>query len=191
MARRTTSSTGMPPAGPRRPRRRGSGRSSPSWPKYVMEILFIGGVGLMTVVVYISDPTSRALTLVALFAAAGFRVMPSVVRAMAALTSVRAGRSAVDLVLTDVRASLDHDAHQGVRTGIRLESALELPNVSFAYDNGVEVLRDVDLVVPRGTSIALVGGSGAGKTTLVDLMAGFHRPRTGEILRDGSTSARR
>ncbi len=156
-----------------------------------MEILFIGGVGLMTVVVYISDPTSRALTLVALLAAAGFRVMPSVVRAMAALTSVRAGRSAVDLVLTDVRASSTMTPTRGCERESGWSRRLELRNVSFAYDNGVEVLRDVDLVVPRGTSIALVGGSGAGKTTLVDLMAGFHRPRTGRSCATGSTSARR
>ena len=40
-------------------------------------------------------------------------------------------------------------------------------------------------VIPKGTSLALVGGSGAGKTTLVDVMAGFHQPLAGQVLRDG------
>src|SRR5206468_7780305 len=57
--------------------------------------------------------------------------------------------------------------------------------VSFEYEPSESVLRDVDLEVKRGQVVAIVGPSGAGKTTLVDLLPRFYEPTRGEILMDG------
>jgi ABC-type multidrug transport system fused ATPase/permease subunit len=57
--------------------------------------------------------------------------------------------------------------------------------VSFAYDPGVPVLREVSLHAPAGTTTALVGPSGAGKSTLIGLVMAFHHPTEGRILVDG------
>jgi ABC-type multidrug transport system fused ATPase/permease subunit len=57
--------------------------------------------------------------------------------------------------------------------------------VSFAYEPGVPVLRDVSLHAPAGTTTALVGPSGAGKSTLIGLVMAFHHPTEGRILVDG------
>jgi ATP-binding cassette subfamily B protein/subfamily B ATP-binding cassette protein MsbA len=66
-----------------------------------------------------------------------------------------------------------------VRGDIRIE------NVSFAYDGRRDALRDVSLAIPAGSSVALVGPSGACKTTLVSLLPRFYDPRIGRILLDG------
>ena len=58
-------------------------------------------------------------------------------------------------------------------------------DVSFAYREGVTVLEDFNVTVPAGTVVALVGRSGAGKTTVTDLVARFHDPSSGRILVDG------
>jgi len=64
--------------------------------------------------------------------------------------------------------------------------SLEYCNVSFRYnDNDPYVLREINLVIPKGKMIALVGPSGAGKTTLADLLPRFYDIREGEILLDG------
>ena len=68
--------------------------------------------------------------------------------------------------------------------GIRHEIAFE--GVSFHYRAGEPVLRDIDFVAPAGTVTALVGPSGAGKTTLVDLIGRFYEPTEGRILIDGN-----
>lgn len=57
-------------------------------------------------------------------------------------------------------------------------------NVSFSYDSGTEVLKDISFAVPKGQVTAIVGPSGAGKTTLVDLLPRFRDPQAGEILLD-------
>lgn len=62
---------------------------------------------------------------------------------------------------------------------------IEFRDVSFAYGEGKEVLSHIDLVVPRGAMVAIVGPSGAGKTTLVDLLPRFYDCTAGEILIDG------
>ena len=67
----------------------------------------------------------------------------------------------------------------------RIERGLELRSLSFAYTPGQPVLEDVNLVLPAGTSLALVGPSGAGKSTLADLVARFYEPVSGTILLDG------
>jgi subfamily B ATP-binding cassette protein MsbA len=78
--------------------------------------------------------------------------------------------------------SEEYDPHrypiQRMQEGIRLES------VSFAYGEK-EVLRGITLEIPVGTRVALVGPSGAGKTTLADLICGFYQPTTGKIYIDG------
>jgi len=62
---------------------------------------------------------------------------------------------------------------------------IEYRGVSFEYEAGESVLRDVDLEVRRGQVVAIVGPSGAGKTTLVDLLPRFYEPTRGEIVMDG------
>jgi ATP-binding cassette, subfamily B, bacterial MsbA len=62
--------------------------------------------------------------------------------------------------------------------------SFQLKNVSFAYQDK-EVLTDINLTVPKGKTIALVGPSGGGKSTLMDLIPRFIEPRSGEILIDG------
>ena len=64
------------------------------------------------------------------------------------------------------------------------EDKIEFKSVCFAYENGREVLKDINITVPKGKTIALVGQSGSGKSTLVDLVPRYHDVTSGEVLID-------
>jgi ATP-binding cassette subfamily B protein RaxB len=82
-----------------------------------------------------------------------------------------------DIVLTAPEAEPDVPARDG-----DLPARLELHGVSFRYsDNEPEVLKDINIVIEPGESVAISGPSGCGKTTLLKLMLGIHAPQSGEI----------
>lgn len=78
---------------------------------------------------------------------------------------------------------LDEDASRAPIEELRGDIALD--GVTFAYNEGESVLRNVSLSAPAGTTTALVGSSGSGKSTLVSLVMAFNRPQEGRVLVDG------
>lgn len=66
-----------------------------------------------------------------------------------------------------------------------LNDKIELKNISFSYDGTHQVLKNINITIPKGKTIALVGQSGSGKSTLVDLLPRYHDIQEGEILIDG------
>ena len=74
---------------------------------------------------------------------------------------------------------------QKVESGKQGETAVELRHVNFSYNEGVQVLHDINISVPRGTTLALVGASGSGKSTIADLICRFYEITDGQILLDG------
>jgi len=104
---------------------------------------------------------------------------------------IQAGRAAGERVFS----ILDAEPEPGhlpsaplVKLPARQGSAREVifKNIHFSYRTGKEVLHGIDLKIPAGTSLALVGPTGAGKTTLASLVARFHDPTSGEVLLDGT-----
>ncbi len=95
----------------------------------------------------------------------------------------RAGLSNVaELLRTDNKPYLQ----DGPREVDPLQEGITFENVSFAYEHGDLVLRNVNTTIERGKTTALVGASGAGKSTLVDLVPRFYDPTEGRILYDGT-----
>lgn len=158
-------------------------------PKSVLELTFIGGVAVLVVVAFAQGNSGTTLTTLSLFVAAGFRMLPSLTRIMGSLQMVRMGRPGVALVLADLTDPDLPDVpgdDPAVTTRMPLREALVVRDVVHRYADGeVDVLAGIDLTVPAGTSVALVGTSGAGKTTLVDTLLGLHTPSSGAVLADG------
>jgi subfamily B ATP-binding cassette protein MsbA len=88
--------------------------------------------------------------------------------------------------IREIRELATEDAHDAERRPVPdLQGEVEFDHVSFAYEPGVPVLRDVSFRAPAGTTTALVGSSGSGKSTLISLVMAFNRPTGGSVLVDG------
>jgi subfamily B ATP-binding cassette protein MsbA len=98
---------------------------------------------------------------------------------------VQPGLVAAERVFEFMDAPAEIRDREGARAFTGLEGEIAFHGVSFAYRPGEPVLEDVTFTVPRGSVVALVGPSGAGKTTLVDLLARFFEATEGRITLDG------
>lgn len=125
-----------------------------------------------------------------LFGLCLLRIMPSFNRMAGQFNALRFGTAALDNIFDDL-ISLEQDDAPVVETTVqplRLRETLELRNVGFSYATTTAtaaVLSDINLTIRLGESVAFVGVSGAGKTTLADLLLGIFTPTTGDILVDG------
>ena len=101
-------------------------------------------------------------------------------------TTYQQGMAALDKIFELLDTPADMVDSPGARDVARIRGELELEGVSFSYSgNGDWALRDVDLHVPAGQTLALVGATGAGKSTLAKLVARFYDPQEGRLLVDG------
>ena len=140
-------------------------------PKHLLEMLFIVGIGLASVVIFSQQSSGQSLGLLALFVAAGFRILPGMARLMGALNAVTVGLPMSRIVVAEVAQarqdaqSIDPPALSSEVDPLPFNRQLALSGLTFRYpETPVDVLRGIDLTIDRGTSVALVGGSGAGKT---------------------------
>ena len=163
-------------------------------PRYALEIMAFGGI--LLVVLYFIGQGQQAvqmIPLLALYAFAGYRLMPALQQMFSAFTTLRYSVPSLDVLHRD----LARDAHDLLDPEERLSAAsraeplpftqsLELRNVSFRYDGaGEPSLRNVNLVIEPNTSVGIVGPTGCGKTTTVDLILGLLAPSQGAVLVDG------
>jgi ATP-binding cassette, subfamily B, bacterial len=95
--------------------------------------------------------------------------------------AMASSRRILDLIETPVRIRDRSDA----RTLGQVEGAIEFRDVNFAYADGEPVLENIDIAVSAGETIALVGPTGSGKSTIVKLLLRFYVPQSGEIFLDG------
>lgn len=157
-------------------------------PRYVLEAGIIGGFVLVGLVGYLTDGIAGATTGVALFGLAGFRMAPSVVR-FQTVTSTMAvtrehARRIVDEIRNTERASLAISVPEDGTLPER-PRALHVADVSFRYPiSSTNAVDHVSLDIEFGKTTALVGASGSGKSTMVDLLLGLLTPTSGQILVD-------
>ncbi len=130
---------------------------------------------------------AASLPFLGLFAYAGLRMMPAMSSIVAAVNRIRYGQSVAETIATNIQM-IDAEAEEvpaGQAEPIEFTTAIELDGVDFTYEDGTEVIRNLDLTIKRGESVGIVGATGAGKSTLLDLILGLLHPTTGRITIDG------
>ncbi len=162
-------------------------------PRYALDAGLIGGFVLVGAVGYFLGGVEEAIKGVALFALAGFRIAPAAVRMQSIfsqlITSAPYPRLVMD-ELRDVESSAPADPDVPAVPFPESPSQVEFDDVSFSYHaGGKEAVRGVSLEIPLGTFVAFVGESGAGKSTMVDLVLGLLEPTGGAVTIDGASLA--
>lgn len=152
-------------------------------PRYVLEAIGFGGVIILALVLMMrTDNFGDVLPVLGLYAFAGYKLLPAAQQIYISLTKVRFGGAAVDDVYDDIHQrdaliEIQKDAKQ-----LAINDSISFKQVSFFYENIEKpALKNLNFTIKKGSSIGLVGSTGAGKTTLVDLILGLLIPTRGEF----------
>jgi ABC-type bacteriocin/lantibiotic exporter with double-glycine peptidase domain len=151
-------------------------------PRLTLETALYAAVLIALLIVAGRSDPSRALPVVALYVVAGLRVLPAVSRALGTMTQIRSGTEIAGQIADELQSFEQQGTARTPGAGEFAHAGeLRLTNVSFGYGKGDDVLTGVDLRIPYGRFVAIVGPSGGGKSTLLGLMLGLLRPSSGTI----------
>jgi ABC-type multidrug transport system fused ATPase/permease subunit len=163
-------------------------------PKFALEAIAFGGIILLCLI--LMDPDSLQsgaalggiLPILGLFAFAGQRLMPELQKLYQSLARIQAGGASVNAVYDDLVNQLnDGRLPLSIPTGLGLSDRIVLDNVSYRYpDAKLAGLNGISLDINAGERIGIVGSTGAGKTTLADMILGLLPPSEGRIIVDGA-----
>jgi len=158
-------------------------------PSFFMEVVAFGGI-LIIVIYYlvVKQNIGQTLPVIALYAFAGYRLMPALQGIFSAASLLRFNLPVLDRLHQDINANPCARpilSRQQVPI-LPFKERIQLQAVTFSYPGSdCSVLKSFDLSIEKNTSIGLVGATGAGKTTVVDLLLGLFSPDQGQLLVDG------
>lgn len=153
-------------------------------PRFILEAGLIGGFVVIGGAGFVLGGVEQAISAVALFGLAGFRVAPSVTRLQSVLSQMSSVSQYPRRVLSelkDAEAGVEETRNRPHRELAAAPRTLTLRDVGFSYDAAGSALRGISLEIPFGSSVAFVGASGSGKSTMVDIILGLLEPTAGEI----------
>ena len=171
-------------------------------PRYAMETLAFGGIiALVLILLSMGGGLGKTLPLISLYALAGYRLMPSLQQIFANWSTIRFNLPAIDKVVADIEALPEVRAHRKsdgrgahpapavplpAESPLLLHREIRFEGVSFAYPSQEEpVLDRLSLSIPANASVGIVGSTGSGKTTTLDILLGLLEPTEGRLLVDG------
>jgi len=170
-----------------------------SIPRYALETIAFGGILIIVLyLIQVYRDLGQVLPIISLYAFAAYRLMPAFQGILSSLTRMRFNLAPLDDLYSDlVGDRLEHQRescvladsanHEHEAVGkIEFENEIVLDRVSFSYPaTDRPALGNISLTIPKNTTVGLIGQTGAGKTTLVDILLGLYEPTSGIMSIDG------
>ena len=152
-----------------------------SIPKGILES--IGFSFLIAVVIFIMwthNDASRVIPVISMYALALYRILPSVHRMLQNINNIAYTEKTLESVYENLHQPAEHEE----AAPLEYERSIRLENICFRYITGGTVLNDISFNINKGEKVAIIGESGGGKSTLVDIITGIHKPVSGKLYID-------
>ena len=154
--------------------------------RYILElILIVFIVTLVILAIFTDQDLPMLLPTLTVFGLASLRLMPAANSISTSLSQMRFGQDATNIIFNDLQHNRHHNkklvVSKSLPKSIKDFETLELLNVSFSYGKK-KVFKNLSLSISKGASIGIIGGTGSGKTTLINLILGLITPSSGSIL---------
>jgi len=145
-------------------------------------------VGFVAGFYFIGGGDRQFLPLIGIFAAASLKLLPSVRSILSLIGTMRNTAYTLEVLFkaeTDAVSGNAPEVATGAEEPLTFNEFIEFRHVTFGFDPGEPVLRDVSFRIQKGERVGISGPTGKGKSTLMYLLMGLYRPQTGSILIDG------
>jgi ABC-type multidrug transport system fused ATPase/permease subunit len=156
---------------------------TPQITRYVLETLVYGGILLLAIYLMLREGNlASSLPILALFAFAGYRLMPALQQVFNCATTIQYHFGAIELVHKCIHEEDQNKNIQHHLLNLDEINAIHLNNITFKYNQADKnTLQDVSITIKKGECVGIVGSTGAGKTTLIDIILGLLPSKQGNI----------
>ncbi len=153
-----------------------------SIPRFILEAIAFGGVIL--IILYLMSQSGSfggAVPIISLYVFAGYRLMPALQKIYASITLLTFVSATLEKLTNDFQ-NLNPIAEKNDSEALPLNKNIELKKIQFNYPNSSRTaLEDISLLIPSKSSVGLIGATGSGKTTTVDIILGLLEPQKGTL----------
>ena len=155
-------------------------------PRYALDALAFGTIVLLVVILTITrGGAAKVIPMVSLFAFAGYRLLPAMQAIFSSVTSIYFNQPILDTLLEDLIRNKKINSTERVQP-MELHDSIVLDQIQFSYpETSIPVLNKVCVTIRKNTTVAFVGATGSGKTTLIDIILGLLTAQEGALLVDG------
>ena len=153
-------------------------------PRYFIEILTFGGIfsGIVYLIA-IEESLLLNIPVISMFLLSIYRIMPMLQNIFINTTNIKSS----EYVFNNIEAILSkpYQIKSKISSNITFTKNINFENVYFNYVDNKNILENVNLEISKGETYAIIGGTGTGKTTIIDILLGFYDIKSGQITMDG------
>ena len=156
-------------------------------PKYILEFISVTVfIFIYLTLNHLDFSSQKIIIIITVFAAATLKILPSINRIMNSVIQINYSNSTVDTIYREINLKNNYKINNLSLTKKKLivQNYLIIKNLYFKYKNSENVFKNINLKIPLKKTIAIVGDSGVGKTTFIDIILGLIKPIRGNILID-------
>jgi ATP-binding cassette subfamily C protein len=159
-------------------------------PRYLIESLAFGGFfGVTLYLVGVKQTMQEIIPVATLYAVAAYRILPALQEIMQALSSLQVNRKSLKVIARDLALEDNYPSAAQIserrKQPVTCEDSIRLQDISFRYPGAdTNAVEQLTLIIHKNTSIGLVGPTGAGKSTLADIVLGLLIPQSGQVVID-------
>ena len=156
-----------------------------SIPRIYLEMLSIVGISILIIITKTTNNNTSLVPILGIFAAAAFRIIPSLNSMMKSIQLARFSSSTINLLSEEFHKIKSSNRIESSQNDLTFNKSICVSNLNFKFETSeTQILTNLSFNIKKGETVGFIGSSGSGKSTLIDIIIGLHKPQSGSVFVD-------